>query len=185
MADRFPKDTTAVPDRGDPSWSALLRTRRIGYAAGAVTLTLLVAVAIAEMSGRVDAFGPGSAVVEESGGGYDLAVRYPTVTRGALATPFDIRIERAGGFDGPVEVALDWDWLEMWDENAFYPTPSSSWADEERLVMEFDPPDGEVLRIIYDARIQPSLQLGRDGSVAVLDDGATVVAVDFHTKVRP
>ena len=42
-----------------------------------------------------------------------------------------------------------------------------------------------MLRVIYDARIQPAQQSGRDGYVAVLEDDVPVVTVRFHTRVPP
>jgi hypothetical protein len=162
-----------------------MRNRRISYALGAILLTAIIVVAITDTLDWTAITGVSTQTASATGGGYVLDVRYPTVTRPALATPFDIRIERPGGFEGPVDVAVSWDWLEMWDENGWYPTPSSSWADDDHLVMEFDPPPGDVLVIEFDARIQPAQQHGTDGEVAVLADDQPAAAVRFHTKVLP
>lgn len=105
-----------------------MRIRRIGYVAGMVLLVLLVVVGLGENAVKTEVFGVGTQGRSDVGDGYRLTVRYPTVTRGALATPFDVRIHRAGGFDGPIQVAIAWPWLEMWDENSWYPAPSKAWG---------------------------------------------------------
>ena len=42
-----------------------------------------------------------------------------------------------------------------------------------------------MLSVFYDARIEPAAQSGETGTVAVVDDGGTVVEVTFRTEVRP
>ncbi|MEJ7722620.1 MAG: hypothetical protein WKF58_20330 [Ilumatobacteraceae bacterium] len=46
-------------------------------------------------------------------------------------------------------------------------------------------PTGEDLHVTYDGRIEPALQSGRSGSVAVLDGTEVVAEVEFHTRVWP
>ena len=162
-----------------------MRNRHIGYVIGVILLTGIVAVGVTDTLRWTEVTGVSPGTTSASEGGYHLEVRYPAVTRPALASPFDIRVERAGGFDGPIQIAVSWPWLEMWDENSWYPSPSSSYGDDDRLVMEFDPPPGEVLRVIYDARIQPAQQSGRDGFVSVLEDDLPIATVEFHTRVLP
>lgn len=172
------------PERGEGP--ATVRRRRRSYAAMAAALAVVVGSAALDGATEVDVWGPSTDVVEGSGGGYELEVRHPTVTRPALATPFDIVVRRADGFDRPVEIAIDPDWIAMWDYQSLYPEPSESAGDPSRVIWTFEPPDGDVLRVFLDARIQPSQQSGRRGWVAVLDDeGAVAVRVDFATTVRP
>ena len=133
----------------------------------------------------VDVYGVDTARVAASGGGYALEVRYGTVTRPALATPFEIVVERSDGFDGPVTVGVTRSYLALWDENGLLPAPSGETTGGPWVLWEFDPPPGDVLTIVYDARIEPAAQSGRDGSVAVFEDDEPVVRVDFHTAVRP
>ncbi|MBL8777628.1 MAG: hypothetical protein JNK12_16925 [Acidimicrobiales bacterium] len=159
------------------------RHRRITYACGWLLMVALVLSAVTDRLGWTEVTGTSTRTSTSAGGGYELTVRYPAVTRPALAAPFDLRIERSGGFDGPVRVAVSWAWIEMWDENGWNPPPAGGWADGERLVLQFDPPPGDVLRIVYDGRIQPSQQQGRDGTVAVVEGGRAVASVHFHTRV--
>ena len=165
-----------------------MRTRRLSYMVGTFLVTALFVTALIDDYGNVGIYGvtSGTRTAVSADGKTTVTVRYPTVARAAMASPFDIVVQQAGGFNDKITVALSWDWLEMWDENAFYPTPSSSWGEANHLVMEFDPPDGDVLRIIYDARIQPAQQWGRDGYVALVDSaGALTGVVRFHTRVMP
>ena len=73
----------------------------------------------------------------------------------------------------------------MWDENGLDPDVAGATADDEWLIWEFDPPDGDTLAIDFDARIEPAAQRGESGRVAVLEDGEPVVEVSFETDLRP
>ena len=92
---------------------------------------------------------------------------------------------RPGGFDGPVTIVVDRAYLAMWDENGLVPAPAAETTNGPWVEWEFDPPTGDTLVVTYDARIEPGAQSGRDGAVAVVEDGGVVVSVTFHTKVRP
>jgi hypothetical protein len=39
--------------------------------------------------------------------------------------------------------------------------------------------------VAYDAYIQPASQVGRDGTLSVVDDGHRVATVDFDTTLLP
>ena len=155
-----------------------------------VTSALLVAViggAVVDGADLADVWGVDTARVEVVGaGGTRLAVRHPSVTRPALASPFEIVVEQPGGFDGEVELAVDVDYLTLWDVNGVFPAPSSEVSDDQRVVWTFDPPEGSVLRVVYEARIEPGVQLeSRRGTVSLLEDGQAVLSARFTTRVRP
>lgn len=183
--DQPPGTLERVVSLDSPLGARTIWSRRLLYASTSTVLAGIVLLALVEALGIAPIYGVSSARVHASGGGYDLDVRYAEVSRPALATPFEIAVERPGGFDQPVTVAVRRDYLAMWDENGFYPSPSSETTSGAWLVWEFDPPDGEVLSFAYDGRIEPSAQWGRDGAVAVLEGGVPVVQVDFTTRVRP
>ena len=177
---------------GDPSSSTLptgpssLSTRRIGYAVTTTLLSALMFAVVLDTSGSVAILGVDGSTVDASSSGVDLTVTYAEVSRPALATPFDIEVHRAGGFDEPVRVAVDQEYLRMWDENGLVPAPSAETVMGPWVVWEFDPPIGDTLLVTYDARIEPAAQEGRSGRVAVLDgDDAAIVQVDFTTRVLP
>lgn len=162
-----------------------LRHRRHLYAVTSVVLAAIVVVALLDGAAGLGVLGVSTDDVSAEGGGYELRVVYAAATRPGLATPFEIEVRRPDGFDGPVTVAVDHHYIRMWDENGFYPSPSSETTMGEWLLWEFDPPEGDSLRFSYDARIEPAVQRGRDGRVAVMDGGRTAVEVDFHTRVLP
>lgn len=150
------------------------------YGVFAVALVVFLGIAF------TGAYGVRATTVRATGGGYQLEVHHGRTSRPALATPFDITVRRADGFDGPVTVAVTAGYLRMWDENGLVPAPASEVSDGEWVVWEFDPPDGDELRIAYDARIEPAAQSGRKGRVEVRDEaGDPVVGVSFETEVLP
>jgi hypothetical protein len=163
------------------------RARRILYATTTSVLATVMGLAAIDALGVIDVYGVDTAHVRAVAGDLELDVRYGTVSRPGLATPFEITVTRTGGFDEPVVLAVDGEYLSLWDENGLDPEPSASTADGSVVMWEFDPPRaGDVLMITYDARIEPAAQHGKAGRVAVLDaDGLEIVAVTFTTRVLP
>ena len=137
------------------------------------------------LAGAAGLFGVRSATRSASGDGQTLTVVYPTVARPGLAVPFGFDLVRPGGFDGPVTVAVSGSYLRALDQNATDPEPASATADGEAVEWEFDPPPGEQLRVRLDSRIEPGVQWGRSGWVAVLEDDQPVVRVKFKTWILP
>jgi hypothetical protein len=179
----YPTSTTNLrhPDR-DPrtAW------RRIGYAATTTLLTAMVVVAVVDNLTEVDVWGVSSDRVVATGGGYELEVKHPTVSRPALASPFDIIVRSDDGFEDTIDVAVSANFFEMWDFQNLYPSPSESTGEPDRVVMTFDTPDANEMRIFLDGRIQPAEQRGAEVWVAVLDDaGDEEVRVDFTMVVLP
>ena len=186
MAD-YPSDTTVdiIHPESDEG-AARTKWRRVGYIAMTVLLTAIVVTAVVDNASEFDLWGVSSDRTRASGGGYELEVKFTTVSRPALASPFDVIVRKAGGFDGPVDIAIASNYLEMWDFQALYPDPSESTAEPDRVILTFDEPEGDVLRIFMDARIQPPEQRGTEGWVAVLDEsGDEAVRVEFTTVVMP
>ena len=179
MADRSSSSTL-------PDGPSTLQKRRAGYTATTFVLAAMMVAAAVDALPSVAIFGVDAQTTRARASGIDLEVTYGEVSRPALATPFDIEVHREGGFDGPVRVAVDQEYLRMWDENGLVPAPSAETVMGPWVVWEFDPPVGDTLFVSYDARIEPAAQEGRGGAVAVLDaDDAVVVQVDFTTRVWP
>ena len=163
-----------------------LTPRRVGYVVTTVVLTALLALAVLDGTGTATVFGVGTTTVRDSAEGIGLAVRYAEASRPALATPFDIEVHRDGGFEQPVRIAVDQEYLRMWDLNGVVPAPDTETTMGPWVVWEFEPPIGDTLFITYDARIEPAAQEGRSGAVAVLGRGDRIVAqVEFTTRVLP
>jgi len=174
--------SSTLPD-GAPNLTA----RRAGYLVTTTLLTALMVVVAIDAFESMAILGVDADTVEDSDAGVDLTVTYGAVSRPALATPFDIEVHREGGFDDePVRIAVDQEYLRMWDENGLVPAPASETVMGPWVVYEFEPPIGDTLLVTYDARIEPAAQEGRSGAVAVLDgDDRAVVQVDFTTRILP
>ena len=172
------------PEHQERVW----RSRRLGHLVSSVVVTAVIVLAVLDGVDAVDSFGvDDDRVAATADDGTRLEVRYPTVSRPALASPFEIIVSRPGGFDGQqIELTVSTAFLNLWDLNGMFPSPAEETADGERQHWTFDPPDGDTLRIVYEARIEPAAQDGEPGRVAVLDDdGSELVAVDFETRLRP
>jgi hypothetical protein len=169
----------------DPTARRVIRRRRWLHRITIGTLVAILGLAALDGIDLIDAYGVDTAVVTAEADGATLAVTYPTVARPALAAPFRIEVSQEGGFDDTVTVAVSRGYLELWDLNGIIPAPASETNDGDWVLWEFDPPEGDVLRVTYEARIEPGVQAPRDGSVAFVADGARSPRVDFTTAVRP
>jgi hypothetical protein len=160
----------------DPS-----RIGRAAWGRRALVVVLAVFLAIA----ATGAFDPSEEEASASGGGYELEVSYPSTSRGGLDTPLRIRVRRPGGFEGPVELAVRNSWLDIFDQEGIEPEPSSSTADPDRVIWEFDPPPGEELEVRVTLSLRPAVRSGEQGSISVLEQGRDLATVEFDTRVVP
>jgi hypothetical protein len=176
-----PGDLSTIPEDelGDP------RRRRISYAITTGVLTLLMAVVVIDAFGGIDVFGTDRRTIAAEGDGYTLTLKAPSVSRPGLATPFEVRVHRAGGFDAPIELAIDRSYLQHFDYNRMYPEPSGERSRGEWVVFEFDPPDGDELIIELDVRLEPAAQSGATARVAVLEGDDVAVEVASDLRVWP
>lgn len=159
--------------------TAYVRHRVLADATVAV-IVLIVALAFANVAGVQ------SDHVVARGGDHELTVHFGRVSRAGLATPLDIEVRRAGGFDGPVRLAIRSDYVALFDENGLNPAPDSETTLGPWTIWEFDRPPGDTLSIAFDARIEPARQVGAAGWVAVLDaDDEPIVDARFETTVFP
>lgn len=165
-----------------PDRAASLADSRRHRTARRLGLALLVAVLLL---GAANLLGVRPASVTASGGGFELTVTYAAVSRPGLSTPWAVRVRRPGGFDGPVTIATTGEYFHLFDENGLDPDPDAATATPDLLVWEFDPPDGEVLTVDFDARLEPASHLGRSAETSILVDGAPVVSVAYRTVVMP
>lgn len=169
-----------------PDSAPVIRRRRWVHRATIAALVAVLGLAVLDGLDVVDAYGVDTETTFVDTPDGRLVVQHPTVTRPALATPFRVRVEQPGGFDAPITIAVSRPWIEMWDENGLYPSPSAETGDPEWVVWEFDPPEGSAFALFYDARIEPARQSGQSGEVQLRDDDGTVLAtVSMRTEVRP
>ncbi|MFC7657243.1 hypothetical protein ACFQV8_13425 [Pseudonocardia benzenivorans] len=96
---------------------------------------------------------------------------YAWVARAGLDVPWTVTVRRAGGFPGPVTLAVTSDYFDIFESQGLDPEPATETADDTNLYWTFDPPPGETLSVDFDAYIQPSSQLGESGEVSVVDAG--------------
>lgn len=182
---------TSTQSRTVGDWAEIddpraVERRRLLYGLTSVVLFVALGLAVLDGFGVTQAYGVRSATESAIAGGTSLEVRYPAVTRPGLASPFEIIVGSAVDAGDTVSIAVSADYLEMWDTNAVRPTPSSETMLGDWIIWEFDAPPGDVLRVSFDARIEPAVQTSRGGDVAVLDDDfRPIVQVEFDTTVRP
>lgn len=178
----MPEGPTRLPAAAaevDPARLRRARAVRRGFVAG---LALFVAL------GTGGFLGVRSRQVSAAAEGYQLTVRYASVSRPGLATPFTVEVTRSGGFPDGLVVAVTSSYLDGFDENGLDPAPVAEASDGARSIWTFGPSPGDTLAISFDARIEPGVQLTRlRGRVAVLEGrvGRPVVGVDLSTLVLP
>jgi hypothetical protein len=119
--------------------------------------------------------------------GYELTVHYADRSRPGLATPWSIEVRRPGGFDEPITLATSSSYFDFFDENSLDPEPTSSTTSGDFVVMEFDPPDGDVLVVSFDARIEPAVQSPwpPEAVTRLIVDDEVVTEVRYRTRVMP
>jgi hypothetical protein len=132
------------------------------------------------------AYGPSERDVKTVDGDYTLTMEYGSVVRSGQAVPMEIAITRTGGFDGPVTVVFDQVVFDHFDFQNWYPNPSTEIGEEDQVVYEFDPPEGDTLAISLDARVAPT-QWGSRGeySLFVDVDGTPTAATNYVVWVIP
>jgi len=115
-----------------------------------------------------------------------VTVEYAAVARAGLDVPWQVKVRRAGGFDGPVTLAVTADYFDIYEEQGLDPQPTAESSDGTYVYWTFDPPPvGDQLAVDFDAYIQPSSQLGSSGEVSVLVGNERVATTEFHTWLVP
>ncbi len=169
-------ETSTLPE---PIGVERLKRARAGRRAVIAIMALLLLLALSTL------LGVRTSEKAASAEGYDVTVTYASVTRPGLATPFDVEVTKAGGFDEPVVLAVSGDFLAAFDENGLDPDPASSVADADFTYWRFDPPPGDTLGVSFDARLEPAVQWKREGTVKLLAERTSVVEIDFTMWVMP
>jgi len=147
-----------------------------------------VVLALFLLLGALGFYGVRTATASATGGGYELSVRYATISRPGLATPWSFQVRRPGGFPDGLTVAVTSSYFDAFDENGFAPQPEQELVDDERTIWHFAPSTSETISVSFDARIEPGVQLTRvKGQLAVLTGrtGPPAVTVGFGTLLMP
>jgi hypothetical protein len=149
---------------------------------GVLMLVLLVVLA-----GATSSLGVRSGHAHATRSGWTLDLTYARVARSGLDVPWRVTVEHAGGFTGPVKLAVTGGYFDIFETQGFHPEPSAETRDGQTLYLTFDPPpSGDTFVVAYDAYIQPASQVGRRGQVSVIDpDQQRLVTVTFQTLLLP
>ena len=163
----------------DPEMGRLRRARAVRRACIVVLVAFLAL-------GAVGALGVREGKARANGGGYELEVSYPSVTRPGLAVSWSATIRRPGGFQGPVTIATTSRYLSLFDESVPDPSPATSRADAERVIWELEPPQsGDTIEVSLNTSTTPNLRRSAPAVTAVLEEGRPVVQVSYRTRMMP
>ena len=155
---------------------------RAGLWTGRLSLAVLACfVAL----GLIGVLGVHTSSADTRANGYSVSLDYPRTARAGLDVAWQATVTRERGFTGPVELAVTADYFDIYETQGFFPEPDSQTRDGATLYLTFTTPPGDTLVVSYDAYIQPSSQVGRDGTLAVREDGREVASVDFDTWLAP
>lgn len=169
--------TSTLPEPRSPVHVRRARTQR---RTGIAVLTLFV------LAGAVGLFGTRTAEATGSGGGYTVTVTHPSISRPGHAVRYQVKVVRAGGFDGPVRMRFSSDYFDLFDENSFGPAAESETTTGAYTIYEFAPPPGDTFVVSSDTRVEPARQRGEKGEASVLDDaGRPVITVRYRTRILP
>ena len=145
-------------------------------------LTLLLLFVLAALAGLL---GVHSTTARASEGAWTVSVTHAGIARAGLDVPFDVTVRRKGGFDSDVTLAVTSSYFDIFESQGVDPEPSDETADGSTLYMTFSKPPGDTLTVSFDVYIQPSAQIGRSGTLSVIDGGRPTAAVDFKTFLVP
>jgi len=167
---------TAPPDPD----LADLRRARLGRRLFMVALTVFLAL------GVLNVYGVRTREVSATAGDDRLTVRYASVSRPGLASPWSVELRRAGGFrSDTVTLSADAAYFDIFDENGVEPDPVESRNDGDRIVWTFLAPVGDTLTFSLDARIEPAVQLKRARGNVSVPGTEQPLSVGFSTFVMP
>lgn len=139
------------------------------------------------VAGAANMFGVRHEEVSSEAGGYEMTLTYGAASRPGLATLWEVEIRHSGGFDSPITLATTASYFGAFDENGLDPDPDKAYGEGDLIVWEFEPPEGDVFSLSFDARIEPGQQLVTfPARTALLDEkGDEIVAVVYETRVWP
>lgn len=145
-------------------------------------LTLLLCFVLAGVLGLL---GVRSSTARASEDGWTVSVLHASVSRSGLDTPWEVTVTHAGGFSGDVTLAVTADYFDIFETQGFNPEPSDESRDGTTRYLTFKAPPGDTLKVSFDAYIQPASQVGRSGTLSVVDGGRRLASVDFKTFLMP
>jgi hypothetical protein len=177
FTDEHPNSST-VPD--EPSFR---RVRRAQWG----RRVLLAILAVILIAGLIGLLGIRTRTTEANANGYELQVNYASIARPGVEVPFDVQVQRDGGFPTGVTLAVPSSYLSALDAHSPQPEPKSTTSDGDLVLMQLDPPPGDTFGVAWEAQIDPAANMGRkEATITVMgDDGAPAVSVSIRTWVLP
>ncbi|MDH2415353.1 hypothetical protein [Nocardioides sp. CER19] len=145
-------------------------------------LTLLLLFVLAGLLGLLGVHTTTSRASED---GWTVSLEHPGVARPGLDVVWEVTVTHAGGFDGDVTLAVSGDYFDIFESQGFEPQPSDETRDGSYYYLTFNKPPGDTLTVSFDAYVQPASQIGRSGTLSVVDAGRRVASVDFRTFLMP
>jgi hypothetical protein len=145
-------------------------------------LGLLLLVVLAGLLGLLGVHPATSRATEA---GWTVSLRYAHIARPGLDVPWEVTVTRAGGFADDVTLAVTGDYFDIFESQGFEPEPSDETRDGSLYYLTFNKPPGDTLTVSFDAYIQPASQIGRSGTLSVVDGGRRVASVGFRTFLVP
>jgi hypothetical protein len=153
--------------------------------ARALRRVLLTVLAVFVAAGAAGQLGGRSSAVAARGGGYELRVTYATVARPGRDAGWKVEIRHPGGFAGPIRLATDSSYLDLFDQSRVRPEPRSSTTDGGSIIWEFDPPSGDILRVTLEAEFEQESMGVHRGATAILGPAGEAVGVGYRSAVLP
>ena len=169
----------STPTRPSTEPIEKLRRYRAARRVGLVAIGLIVLLGIGNL------LGPRASTAAVSDEGVELAVTYARVTRSGLATPWSVQVRSSAGFSRPITLTTSARYFERFDFNQWYPEPASTTMRGDLLVLTFEPPEGDVLRVDFDGRASPTFGLGSATTTALETQGMPPLSVEYRTVVMP
>ena len=170
------RSTPTGPDRES---TARLRRHRVARRVGIASIGLLVVLGLTNQFG----LRMGTATAEREG--VVFRVDYARVTRSGLATPWQAEVRSPGGFGGPITIATSAAYLDRFDFNQWYPEPSTTATRGDLLLLTFERPQGDLLRIRFDGRASPTFGLSSAATTSLETAGLPPLSVEYRTWVVP
>lgn len=167
-----------IPEEATPLW--IRREKRLNL----VSFGLVLLVVLVAMLGLV---GVRTSTASDISPDVELEVLHSSITRPGLATPFAVTIRsREGSLPESVTVRVDSGYLDIFDEHGLTPSPARSHSNADWTWWTFQLPGGsEELTVTLDARLEPSVQWWRSGTVAVMVAEEVQAEVYVETWVLP
>src|SRR3954470_15364000 len=146
----------------------------------------VVFVVLVMLAGVGGWFGLKTGKAQAEGNGTSIELTYARISRRGLKTPWELDVNRAGGFSGDVQVSISATYYDHLTVTRIDPEPTSTVVTEDNVVFTFQQPAGTVMRVLMDADVDASARPGRThGVTTVAVNGEQGANVAYTTMVLP